>query len=182
MKNKLLLVLLTFVLCGCQTQEKSVTVTIAGEGKFPEKMAGRWVAESEFWQLLFDDDGSILKAHIALGGIEVFPGKTTEIEIHSGGQASYEPGLWMVDYDPETRILRVEINILQFYHEIQTDVLMGDSRDILIGKVSEDYKSWEVDWYNGGLLLAIILGEPKEMESIEEPEFRKSLVFNKVLE
>jgi hypothetical protein len=143
---------------GCQEAEKdkpksaetpisAVEVTIDGNGWFPSELAGRWKVEGKKgWEIVFEKDGSILSVVHALGWFKLQPGKETIVPMKEGGQSILEPGPWRVDYNSATRVLEVEIVLDYFYCEIGDAHIEGDRRDIITGPVSDDGKTWTVNW------------------------------------
>ena len=133
-------------LAGCQSGGKAVEVIIAGDGQFPSCLAGTWKADYG-WQITFEDDGDISSSVIALGAVRITPGETSVVPMKLGGEGVYEPGTWIVQYDPEDRSLNVEVVIKAFRAELGDDILEGTTIDYLFGTVSEDCTEWRVDWF-----------------------------------
>lgn len=166
---------------GCQNANKAVEVIIEDGGEFPQFLVGRWKADKQGWEFVFEPDGKISSAVIALGRIRMKPGQVTTVPMRGGGKGIFEPGQWLVHYVPASRELMVEISLKNFYAELGGGVLEGKSTDVFIGTISEDGKSWHVDW----------IGFPDyTAHSAEKPNFKMtvdpnygrsdSLVFEKV--
>ena len=141
----LLAVCLAFVLVavGCQPGAMSKTgveVNIGGDGVFPQELVGLWRGDA--WKIVFEADGSISSAVIPQGATRIVPKVPTIIPMKLGGKGVYEPGLWSVDYMPQSRELTVEIVVKHFNLELGDNVLKGNIRYLLSGQVSEDYKVW----------------------------------------
>ncbi len=115
-------------LAGCQSGGKAVEVIIAGDGQFPSCLAGTWKADYG-WQITFEDDGDISSSVIALGAVRITPGETSVVPMKLGGEGVYEPGTWIVQYDPEDRSLNVEVVIKAFRAELGDDILEGTTID-----------------------------------------------------
>lgn len=167
------------LLSGCQDSGRGVEVIIADGGQFPDELVGKWRADKNAWEFVFEPGGGISSAVIAFGITEVTPGKVTRYETRGGGKGVFEPGLWTVGYDPESRDLSVEVVIEHFYQDLGKHALTGDMTDILVGPVSEDWQRWEADWFTAKRLVALT-PDPKEFSNTKEPEFSKKLVFEKV--
>jgi len=166
-------------LAGCQNANRGVEVIIEGGGEFPEFLVGRWKADKGFWEFNFEPDGRISSAALGLGGVEVTPGKVARFPTRYGGEGVFEPGPWIVLYSPENRELFVKVVIEHFYMQMGESALEGNTTDILAGPVSEDGKIWWVEWFSFGKYIGHI-PEPNEFYNQREPEFRKSLIFEKV--
>ena len=141
----LLAVCLVFVLVvvGCQPGPMSKTgveVNIGGDGVFPQELAGLWKGGA--WEIVFESDGSISSAVIPQAKTRMVPEEPTIIPLKFGGKGVYEPGLWSVDYMPQSRELTVEIVVKSFNLEMGDNVIKGNIRYLLSGQVSEDYKIW----------------------------------------
>lgn len=167
------------LLSSCQDPGKGVEVIISDGGQFPDELVGKWRADKNDWEFVFEPGGGISSAVIALGMTEMTPGKVTRFPTRFGGKGIFEPGLWTVGYDPESRNLSVEVVIKHFYQDLGIHALTGNMTDILVGPVSADWQRWEADWFTYGRLVALI-PDPNEMMNTKEPEFRKKLVFEKV--
>jgi len=180
--------LLLSSLAGCQKANKGVDpapprggveVIIEGNGEFPEFLVGRWKADKDGWQFVFEPDGRISSAVIALGGVEMTPGKVTRFPTLYGGKGIYKPGTWLVQYSPNTRELFVKVVIEHFYQDLGKHAIEGNITDMFIGPVWQNDDVWEADWFSLGKYVAYI-PEPNEFYNATEPEFRKSLIFEKV--
>jgi len=168
------------LLSGCQDPHRGVDVVIGGDGQFPEELVGKWRADKNAWEFVFEPGGGISSSVVGLGMVKMTPGKVARFKTRGGGKGIYEPGLWTVGYDPETRDLSVEVVIKHFYQDIvKPQALTGNMTDILGGPVSADWQRWEVDWFTYGRLVAL-LPDPNEFSNVKEPHFRKKLVFEKV--
>lgn len=164
---------------GCQNANRGIEVIVEGNGKFPESFAGRWRANKGFWEFVFEPDGRISSAAIGLGGVEMKPGQVTRFRTRNGGKGVFKPGLWTVQYNPEYRELTVEVVIEHFYQDLGKHAIEGDSTDIFTGQVSENSDVWQADWFSFGKYIAHI-PEPNEFYNVPEPEFKGSVIFEKV--
>ncbi len=187
---KRLLVLLgcaVLLLSGCQElgrdKKRAVEVIIEGGGEFPQFLVGRWKADKQSWEFVFEPDGTISSAVIALGRVRIRPGQVTTIPMRGGGKGIFEPGQWTVHYAPASRELMVEISLKNFYAELGKDVLEGKSTDVFIGTISEDGKSWHVDWIGFPDYMAHTAKYPS-FKMTEDPNYGilKTLTFEKVTE
>ena len=134
---------------GCQNSganKSGVQVIIEDDGQFPEFLAGRWRANTDGWEIVFEPDGTISSAVITLGRVRIKPGQVTTIPMKMGGKGVFEPGEWMVYYVPSDQELTVKISLKNCYIELGKGVLEGKSTDIFVGKVSENDRFWEAEW------------------------------------
>jgi hypothetical protein len=133
------------------TQDKSVEVTVDANGQFPESLAGTWRCWEKELEIIFEPNGSISLAVIPFGKAEMGPNATVEfneVDLHSRG--FFETGPFTTSYKPATRELTVELSLKNYRVEIDDGkgVIEGNSTDILVGKVSEDGKTWQADWFS----------------------------------
>jgi len=134
-----------FVLCSCHsrgTTEKTVQVTVDGDGQFPEYLAGRWKTEEGEWEFIFEPDGQISSAVVSIGQVTMKPGQTTTVPMELGGKGVFKPGQWSVQYMQEQRKLLVEIAIDYFHTELGENTIEGQTRDFFTGTVSTDGTLW----------------------------------------
>jgi hypothetical protein len=186
--NRILLLfwlsIIALLVCSCRnggTRSGGVEVFVEGGDRFPEKLAGTWQPTESYWRFTFEPDGRISKAAIGLGGVEIVPGKITRSPSWAGGEGIYKPGLWTVNYSYDTNDLIVKVVIDYFRQDMGPSALEGSTADILTGPVSEDGTTWWPAWYSAQKYTAIILGqEPNEFENVAEPEYRQTLVFEKI--
>jgi hypothetical protein len=123
-----------------------VTVSIEGGGKFPDVLAGRWKADQDGWEFLFEPDGRIASAVISLGCVTVVPGQATTTPTLSGGHAVFTPGPWVVHYDPTTSILTVKIAMERVRVPMGINLLEGSSTDTFSGPISAATGTWQAEW------------------------------------
>lgn len=137
-----------FLAGGCQWPRfnEPVKVFINGEGGFPPELAGRWVSEKQDWEFVFNEDGAIVEAIIALGRVRIVPGQTTKVPMRMDGTGTYEPGQWVVTYTPGNRELVVEAVIKHFRAELGPNWVEGSTKDLFAGSVSEDGTEWVAEW------------------------------------
>ncbi|MCK4751951.1 MAG: hypothetical protein KAS75_00795 [Planctomycetes bacterium] len=134
---------------GCQDTtkiENPVEVIIEDGTGFPEFLVGTWRANNDNWEFVFEPDGTISSVVISLGRMRIKPGQITKIPLAQGGQGVFEPGKWMVSYDPSSRELTVKIFIKHLRMEMTNQVLEGKSTNIFIGKIDDKGSTWYVDW------------------------------------
>ena len=83
--------LFLLALTGCQRPALydmtlgSVEVFIEGGGEFPQFLVGRWKADKQGWEIVFEPDGTISEARIAMGRTRIVPGQITTLETYGGG-------------------------------------------------------------------------------------------------
>lgn len=166
---------------GCQGANRGIEVILPEGVEFPEQIAGKWKASSarDFWQFQFEKDGRISWCAIGMGGVEMTPGKVTSFPARHGGKGIFKPGMWTVQYDPESRELSVEIVVEDFHLDTRGgNALEGSRTALLIGRVSEDYRVWEADWFSKEVLVGLV-PEPKKFSDVKEFEFRRKVILEK---
>ena len=164
-------------LLGCQDENKVNDVKIDGGNEFPEFLVGTWKADRFDWAINFESDGSIssvvhtlwaLPLNLEEGGFYV-EGKLP------GTYAIFVIGDCKSDYNPATRQLSATINLESYEIKMPNDTYRGKSEDHFDGPVSEDGKTWNVEWRGYGYLED---ATPPDVNFINEnPE---PLVFSKV--
>ncbi|HUS73688.1 MAG TPA: hypothetical protein VMY06_11530 [Sedimentisphaerales bacterium] len=174
------------VVGGCQStagNKSGVEVIIEGDGEFPEFLVGRWKADKDGWEFVFEPDGTISSVVVSLGRVRVKPGEVTTVPMKMGGKGIYEPGEWMVYYAPVGRELMVRISLKNLYVEMGENVLEGKSMDIFAGPVLQDDKVWPVEWTSFPDYVAHTAEYP-DFPISEDPNYgiSKTLVFEKVAE
>jgi hypothetical protein len=177
-------VIVLFALTGCQEfcrNKSGVEVIIEGGGQFPQFLVGKWKADDYGWQFVFEPNGTIVSAVIGMGEAEIIPGQTATFPTISGGKAVFKPGLWTVQYDPQFRELTVEILMDYIHFEIGKDLLEGKSKDLFIGKVSQDGNFWRADWFSFPDYMAYA-SQTKRLTVTAEQSFAGTLTFKKLQE
>jgi hypothetical protein len=115
-------------------------------GAFPAELSGVWIADREDWQILLQPDGSIASCLHTVGRVPVKPGQTTQVPLALEGMGLVEAGVWSVQYTRSTRELAVEIVLNKFTFVKGSEVIEGKSRDLFVGRVSDDGKTWTAEW------------------------------------
>jgi hypothetical protein len=123
-----------------------VEVIVEGKGEFPKAIQGRWQADQDGWQILFEEDGQIADVTVSLGRVRVVPGQRTTVPTQSGGEGVFAPGLWTVHYIPDTTELTVKITMDEVRVEMGDSTLEGKSTDIFAGKVDLAEGLWQAEW------------------------------------
>jgi len=175
-----------FLLNGCQdsaADRSGVEVIIDGDEGFPEFLVGRWKADKNGWEFVFEEDGAISSAVITLGKVRMKPGQVTTVPMKKGGKGIYEPGEWLVQYTAAERELIVKISLKNFHLELGENVIEGNSIDVFAGQVSEDGDYWPVEWTTFPRYTAHTAEHPN-FKFYDDPNesSTKSLVFEKVKE
>jgi hypothetical protein len=121
-------------------------------------MVGAWVGppgiqDAPNWTILFEADGSISKMYHRIFG---------PLIVEEGGayREGQEPGSYMVvalgsvqtEYNPFSKLIKIKIVIEDYEMKFQAGSLEGRMIDTLIGKTSEDGKTWQVEWRSYGWL------------------------------
>ena len=157
MRNLLFVFTICFlIMVGCQkssistvpVNKSGVDVIIEDGGQFPEFLVGKWKGDKQDWELVFEPDGAISSVVIALGRFRITPGEITTVPMKMGGKSILEPGLWTVQYSPDSRELTVEIVLEKFHIEMDKNLIEGSSADIFTGLVSKSGKEWKAEWFN----------------------------------
>lgn len=101
MKRMLVLLICAFfllALTGCWGPARynmspgSVEVFVEGDGEFPEFLVGKWEGDKKGWGFVFEPDGKISVARIAMGRTKIIPGKITTLETWGGGTSGITSG------------------------------------------------------------------------------------------
>jgi hypothetical protein len=135
-------------LAGCQEPSRysmtpgSLEVVVEDGGKFPEFLVGKWVGDKYGWGFIFEPDGNIFRARIAMGQVEITPGKVNTIPTITDGKGIFIPGDWLVSYSPAFRELYIDLVMNYIHIDFGDGALKGKTRYVVIGAVSEDGDSW----------------------------------------
>ncbi len=169
------------LLSGCQ---EGVRVVVLDGSAFPQDLVGRWKADKHGWEFVFEPDGKISSAVIAMGRIELKPGRKNVVPMKLGKESVFEPGVWMVQYSPKGRELIVEINVKSFQVVMGSNIVEGSSKDIIAGQITDE-GLWEADWVSYPKYIARTPEHPEFVltdPSKDEPEAsdRGKLVFTKI--
>lgn len=132
--------------CAGSMGANPVTVTVEGGAPFPAALAGRWQADQDGWEFLFEPDGQIPSVVLSLGRVPISPGHTTTTDTVDGSEATFTPGPWAVHYDPDTRTLTVTLAMEHIRIPMEENVLEGSSTDTFSGPLSPDLSTWQVEW------------------------------------
>jgi hypothetical protein len=149
------------------------------EGQFPDFLVGKWKSNNGVWELVFEPNGTISSVVYGLGGYTIKAGQTTTGETLGGGKAIFQPGPWSARYFPRTRELTVWIAMDNIHFEMGTNLLEGTRTDMFTGKVSEDGKIWQVNWFSYPDLMAHA-SQVKRLTVTEEQSFADTMEFRKV--
>jgi hypothetical protein len=165
-------------LAGCQEPSRysmtpgSLEVVVEDGSKFPEFLVGKWVGDKSGWGIIFEPDGTIFRARIAMAQMEITPGKVTTVPSLSGGKAIFVPGDWLVNYSPAFRELSVDLAMNYIRIDIKDDVLQGRTRYIVTGTVSEDGDLWPTTVSSFAEYEGFPI-DPNDMPYMEEVNFTK---------
>jgi hypothetical protein len=147
-------IILPLLLSACQEPNQppvrqtinNTDILLTEGGAFPAELAGVWIADREDWQILLQPDGSIASCLHTVGRVPAKPGQTTQVPLSQEGMGLVEAGKWSTQYTRSTRELAVEIVINRFTFAKAADVIEGKSRDLFVGRVSNDGKTWTAEW------------------------------------
>lgn len=176
--------MMLLVSTGCQSAnapENHVEVIIDGGGQFPEFLVGRWKADRDGWEIVFESDGTISSAVHTFSRINLRPDQTIEVPLINNGKGVYTTGKWTVQYSL-TGDLAVEIVLEHFRAQPGKDVLEGSSLDFFVGPVSEDDSEWRAVWssYPKYKIFTDAFPDGKELSVGPDYHDRGILVFTKV--
>jgi len=154
-------------LAGCRNSNKSnkaIDIIIVGGGRFPKPLVGKWKPDNAGWEFVFEPDGSISSAVIDSGLLRVHPmsERITTIPLIDGGLGTYELGKWMVQYSPVDRELAVEVVVDHYHLDLKTYGLKGNSTDLFVGHVSDDWQTWQAEWFTFPKVFALT-PQPEEL-------------------
>lgn len=173
--------LASFVITGCGEPSavgpNSISI-VKGGGQFPECLVGVWKSDNYGWAFKFEADGTInklrhmLALHVTLDEDE---GKIGMQGPEEGTFALFLMGDCTTIYEPDTRILEVTV-LLEYYELILPHgVLEGGCVDTFTGQVSQDCKTWNVQWRPDSWLKGADPPDPELLKLNLEP-----LVFTKL--
>lgn len=152
----------------------AVDVIVQGRSEFPEFLAGIWKAGSS-WEVVFEPDGTISSAVIALGQVRIKPNQKTEFQAGRKSKLGiFEAGDCKAYYDPASRDLSVVIEMKHIYAEVGGGIIDGTCEYYISGSISEDGENWDTDVVEL-LDLSVQLPDPNSTE--EEPTFRQAGFF-----
>jgi len=171
--------LLAAMLTGCDGSVGSASKgeLFKGDG-FPQCLVGVWKANRYGWAFKFEPDGSIRKLrHMLAREVDMV---TDEGVIYMEGPKEGTYALFIIElceanYEPDTRTLLVKVFLDQYEMVLPNGVLEGGSKDYFTGQVSEDCKTWNVEWRIDSWLKGSDHIDPNRMEANVEP-----LVFTKL--
>lgn len=176
-----ILVMLVFTGCNEQNSDipKSDLPNKTAANVLPEYLVGIWHAkinDEQEWGFKLESDGSISKMdHAWAGRINVTEGGVYDEGPGEGTFALFVMGPCEADYGPQTRQLDVKIIIDHYLMKLPNGELEGKQEDYFRGKVSEDGKTWNVEWVSYSWLKGAV--DP-DIEAIDAaPE---KLVFTKL--
>ena len=175
--NTLLLTGIILSLAGC-TSTDVTDQRAADTAAAVSDIAGTWRGSVNGWEIIIGSDQKIKSVVIPLGKIRMVPGRATTVPAKKDGYGIFEPGVWKLDYNPESRFLNAEIEIGSFYMDIGTDSIEGTITYYLKGTVSEDGKKWTADCCTTNRFIADT-GNPRQFSDVKEPEFRNRVIFQK---
>jgi hypothetical protein len=179
------LVFLSFALVGCKSssghnqQVGNHASTYQVKSEFPSYLVGAWEANKFNWQLVFDPNGQITWLRNSLG----IPMKVAEGGAYEEGEQKSSSGqsvnaayvLGPVDayYFAPTRDLNVRIDLSYFRMEIPQGTMEGQITDYLMGRISDDHATWNVNWLNYSVLAGADLPDTTD-------NFPTQLIFHKI--
>ncbi len=184
---RLIFVFLSLALVSCQKPTRvaepsgHVEVYIENDGEFPDFLVGKWATITNDWEFTFELDGRISNAMISMGKTRIIPGQVSTLPTKQGGKAVYKPGVWTVNYFPESKELFVEVIIDYIRIEMGESTLEGSRRDVFVGPISEseNHLHWFAEWSSFTDYIAYT-PEPKPLISDPNNNPIGTLIFRKV--
>jgi hypothetical protein len=184
MKKLLSIVSCLIFLAGCGQESRkaaSIPSQLRWEEKtqsdtFPEFLVGVWKADEFSWAFKFEADGTIPRLeHVFAGKMDVEDEGIYMEGPDEGTFAVFVIGPCEAKYDPNSRQLSVKIVLDRFHMRLPGGDLEGWEEDYFEGPVSEDGKTWTVDWRSYSWLEDASPPDPDLIEA--NPE---KLVFTKL--
>ncbi len=163
--------------CGRPGSEQKAVGPAADEPKpsLPSFLAGTWQAQDSPWKIVLAPDGSVVSALVPMGAEVVRPNLTTEFEMQDGTLSHVTGGEFFAEYGPTGRQLSVSIEIKDIHISFPGDAIDGNSTDFFTGPVSEDGKTWDVNWFS-------IFNYGPRFPQDENDIYPEPLVFKKIEE
>jgi hypothetical protein len=112
----------------------------------PPHVAGAWKAQDSPWKIVLASDGTVSSFILPMGNVLVKPNSTTKVEMLDGSFSTFTAGDCIVEYDPDTRELFVDIQMERIHVVFMDNVIDGNSVNVFAGPVSEDGKNWYADF------------------------------------
>ena len=122
-------------------------------------MVGEWKGDKFGWEIVFDADGTVSSAVIALGQVRIKPNQITEVQGRKGEPGIFEAGDCDVNYNPKNHEISINIEIKRAYMEIGGGVLKGPCQYFIIGSVLEDEVAWDAEVFTA-FDLVVLLPDP----------------------
>ncbi|MCK4959817.1 MAG: hypothetical protein KAT00_10460 [Planctomycetes bacterium] len=142
---------------------------------FPDDVAGVWKSDLKDWAFKFEPDGSILKfRHMLAGYVKVEEGGSYMEGKEEDTYALFSLDKCQASYDPETRILDVQVFLDDYIMKLDIGTVEGRSEDYFTGPVSQDGSSWSVNWRSYGWVKGADPPDPNAVEA-----YPMKLVFTK---
>lgn len=114
---------------------------------FPEFLVGVWTSDRFNWAFKFEPDGSILRlVHMVAGEVSIEEGGVYMEGPDEGTFAMFSIEPCETWYDTDNRRLGVKSTLERFHMRLPSGDLEGREEDYFEGPVSEDGKTWTVDW------------------------------------
>ncbi|MFA5553996.1 MAG: hypothetical protein WCZ89_09565 [Phycisphaerae bacterium] len=161
-------ILSLLVLYGCIEGQKSLPghTAVQTETDFPEFLVGVWESNEFGWGFKFAPDGTISKLIHTVGvPIDVREGQYYSENPDYQGMGLFILGPCDVNYDLQSKYLKVSVILEYFRIEIMGDYLEGWSKDYFEGFISEKDLIWDVQWLSYSMLEG---GTPPDVNSIDE--------------
>jgi len=133
---------------GCKRADIRGKNTIDKPEYFPDVMVGRWEAEAEKfnWMFEFQPDGSILKMNHAMAGeVDLTDGEAYIEKDKPALRMEYLVSPCKAKYDPATNEVFIEVIIGYYRIQAFDKVLEGSRTDIFRGALPEDGKMWKTE-------------------------------------
>lgn len=138
------LLILIWAISGCSTH-KPINI-------FPPNMVGAWESDKYNWMIVFDNSGKIIKYNHMLAG----PVITEDNIVYKEGPDSGTYMLFVMGYCEssleDNHILTV-ISVVDHYElKFPHGELIGRTKDVFCGPISQNEKTWNAAWTSYGWL------------------------------
>lgn len=178
MKRIIYLLLAIFLSAEMLTGCNNSAISNKGKGHFPECIVGVWKSHDFGWAFKFEPDGTIRKfRHMIAREVDMVAddGIIEMTGPEEGTYALFVIGLCEADYESATRRLDVKVSLDHYEMKLPNGILEGRTEDYFTGQISEDCKTWNVEWRPYGWLEGADPLDPNLVEANPEP-----LVFTKL--
>ena len=109
------------------------------------KIAGTWKAEKGPWKIVINDHGVITQARIVMCTDDLYPNKTTYVEMRDGQISTFQAGNFELNYDSTHNLMEVHLKLKKILVKIKNEKLEGKKELIFAGNLSNDMNTWSAE-------------------------------------